>query len=215
MLVMKGGSTGFNGAARPAEAVRQARRPWAETGSMPVDLLLTWAIVEQRAGNAVAGLFEAEVGAAGLTRRNRTLLAEVEQIAQLGCRIDVSGGVSDAVHPAADAVVAVLAAHERGARMVHCARCGPPGGWAEPARWMMPERWTVPGEEAMWCYVERTAGRHCPLVRVTSWEAIEAARGEYAGWWDDLGDVAWALSERALGFAVTGPSVVREPWAVA
>ena len=214
MLRKTGGSLGLGVSARPgpAEAVAQQGRPWAATGSIAVDVLVTWALVVQRAGDAVAGLYADEARADGCEWQERTMLAVVEQIAQLGCRIDVSGGRRDTCHPAAEAVAAAVRALDDGGIVTRCAWQGAPNGWSEPSRWLMPERWEVEGERAMWCYVANKQGAHCPLVTVASVDTIAAARAEYRAWWDALMMLAWALSARAMGFAVLPPSVEREPW---
>lgn len=213
MLRKTGGSVGLGVSARPgpAEAVVMQNRPWAATGSIAVDVLVHWALVVQRAGDAVAGLYADEARADGYEWQERTMLAAVEQIAQLGCRIDVSGGRRDACHPAAEAVAAAVRALDDGGRVAHCARNGAPNGWAEPSRWLMPERWEAEGQ-AMWCYLDRRQGAHCPLVRVATVETVAAGRDEYRAWWDALAMLAAVLSGRALGFAVLPPSVPREPW---
>jgi hypothetical protein len=200
--------------ARLSEAeLRLRARPWEATGSVAIDVLVTWALVSQRAGNVVAGLHQLEAQAEGFAWQERTMLAQVEQMEALGCRIDVSGAGRELVHPAAEAVAAAVALAPGGERIARCAREGAPGGWWTPERWFVPERWEIEGERAMWCYVEARQGKHCPLVRVASVDSVERARGEYRGWWDDLEDMAWQLSKRALGFVVGAPSVVREPWA--
>lgn len=214
MLRKTGGSTGLGVSARPgpAEAVVQQGRPWAATGSIAVDVLVIWALVVQRAGDAVSGLYADEARADGHQWQERTMLAAVEQIAQLGCRIDVSAGRRDNVHPAAEAVAAAVRALDDGGKVAHCARNGAPNGWAEPGRWLMPERWEVEGERAMWCYADKRMGAHCPLVRVATADTVAAGRDEYRAWWDALSMLACVLSTRALGFAVLAPSVAREPW---
>lgn len=204
---------GVSAQAGPAEAVALAARPWAATGSIAVDDLVRWALVVQRAGDAAAGLYEVEARADGVEWQTRTMLAKVEQIAQLGCQIDVSGGWRDNCHPAAEAVAAAVRALDDGGRVLRCAWNGAPNGWAEPSRWLVPERWEVEGERAMWCYQgRRNTGAHCPLVSVASVESIAAARAEYLAWWDGLQMLAWQLSKRALGFVVLPPAAPREPW---
>jgi hypothetical protein len=193
--------------------MRQVVRPWAATGSVPVDVLVGWALIEQRAGNAMAGLNQVEAEAVGFQWQARTLSAAVAEIAELGCRPDVSGGGREVVHPAAEAVVAAIALLPEGERIVRAARQGPPNGWHAPTRWLVPERWEPDGERAMWCWGERrNVGAHCPLVRVACADTIAAARAEWLAWWDALAELGWRLGMRGLGFAVVGPSVVREPW---
>lgn len=213
MLRKTGGSTGMGVSAQagPATAVVQGGRPWAATGSMAVDDLVVWALVVQRAGNAMAGLSEVEAAAAGFDPYSRTMLAVVEQIAQLGCRIDVSSGQRDATHPVADAVAAAIEALDDDGAVKHAARWGPPNGWAAPARWLVPERWEKEGV-AMWCYAEKRLGAHCPLVRVADADTVAAGRAAYLAWWDALMMLAWTLAGKALGFIVLPPSVAREPW---
>lgn len=214
MLRKTGSSTGFGVSARPGPVTEpeQARRPWEPGGSVAVDVLVEWALARQRAGDSTAGLYQLEAEADGIEWQNRTMLSQVEQIAALGCRIDVSSGRSAAVHPAADAVAAAVRALPGGERIAHAARWGMPNGWAAPVRWLAPERWDVEGGRAMWCYVERTQGAHCPLIRVGSDESVALARDEYRAWWDALKMLAWVLAGRALGFIVEGPGVAREPW---
>jgi hypothetical protein len=216
MLIKTGGSMGLGVSARPgaAEPVVQASRPWAACGSINVDALVIWALVVQRAGDAVAGLYADEARADGYQWQERTGLAAVEQIAQLGCRIDVSGGRRDNVHPAAEAVAAAVRALDDGGLVTRCAWNGAPNGWAEPSRWLMPERWEADGERAMWCYADKRMGAHCPLVTVASRDTVAAGRAEWLAWWDALSMLAMVLQGRALGFAVLPPSVAREPWQI-
>lgn len=215
MLRRTGGSTGYGVSERPGPVTMPEvqRRPWEPSGSVAVDVLVTWALVAQRAGDDAAGLYQVEAEADGVEWQNRTMLAQVEQIAALGCRIDVSGGRASAEHPAASAVAAaVRALGDRGLVALH-ARVGAPNGWAAPSKWLVPERWELEGEAAMWCYVSKRQGAHCPLVRTATADTIEAGKAEYRAWWDALMMLAWVLSGRALGFVVTRPSVDREPWA--
>jgi hypothetical protein len=215
MLRKTGASTGMGVSARPgaAEPVVQASRPWAACGSINVDALVIWALVVQRAGDAVAGLYADEARADGYQWQERTGLSQIEQIAKLGRKIDVSGGRRDNVHPAAEAVAAAVRSLDDGGLVTRCAWNGAPNGWAEPARWLVPERWEIPGERAMWCRTgQRNIGMHCPLVLVASPDTIAAARDEYRAWWDALAMLGHVLAGRNLGFAVLPPSVVREPW---
>lgn len=217
-----GGAFGMGGgpmavAAGLSDAEERLRaRPWEATGSVCVDVLAHWAIVLQRAGNAVAGLHQLEAQAQGFAWQERTMMAVVEDMEALGCRIDVSGRGREIVHPAAEAVAAAVALLPGGERIVRCAREGAPGGWWLPERWLAPMRWEAEratGEmRAVVCYLANKQGAHCPLVEIASLDSIERARAEYRGWWDDLQMLAWSLQGRALGFAVIGPSVVREPW---
>lgn len=218
MLRKTGAGVAVNGVAsdgaRLSEAeLRLRARPWEATGSVAIDVLVVWALVQQRAGNVVAGLHQLEAQAEGFAWQERTMLAQVEQMEALGCRIDVSGAGRELVHPAAEAVAAAVALAPGGERIARCAREGAPGGWWLPERWLVPMRWEEPGVRAMWQWGERNnVGKHCPLVRVASVDSVERAREEYVGWWDDLMLLAWTLGARALGFALLPPSVAREPW---
>jgi hypothetical protein len=219
MLRKTGGGFGVAGGPMASKAglseaeLRLRARPWEATGRVAIDLLVTWALVDQRAGNAVAGLHEIEAVAAGYAWQKRTTLAGLEQVAALGRRIDVSGGLTrDTAHPAALAVAEAVAQHERGDRLARCAREGAPGGWWMPERWLAPMSWREPGVQATVCYFAGKQGAHCPVVQIASLDSIERARADYVEWWQDLCELAWQLDARALGFAIAPPSVVREPW---
>jgi hypothetical protein len=214
MQIRKGGSSGAGVSALPGPAVIEGpgARPWAATGSIPVDVLVQWALVNQRAGDAVSGLFQLEAEADGHVWQERTTLAAVEQIAQLGCRVDVSAGRADRVHPAAQAVAAAVRDLDDGGIVARCARGGAPSRWREPERWLVPWRWKVEGKQAETLYTERKLGAYCPLSTVATSESVADGRAEYLAWWDALSMLGWVLGGRALGFAVEGPSVAREPW---
>lgn len=214
MQIRKGGSTGAGVSARPGPAVQDApgARPWAARGAIAVDLLVHWALVEQRAGDAVAGLYQLEAQADGYCWREGSTLSRLETIAQLGMRVDISGGVADRVHSAAEAVAQAVRALDDGGLVARCARGGAPGGWREPVRWMKPRAWEVQGERAQWVYSDRRMGAYCPLVVVATEESVEDARAVYRAWWDALAMLGFVLGRKALGFVVEPPSVAREPW---
>lgn len=199
-------------AAVNADEARMRARPWEATGSVAVDVFVHWALVLQKAGHASEGLNQLEAQASGLQWQMKTATAQVEQLAALGRRIDVSGGGRQMAHPAAEAVVAAIATMPAGRRITRYAFDGTPGGWWQPERWLVPMSWKVEREKATVCYFAGKQAAHCPLVQIASLDSIARAREEYRGWWDDLEDLTWTLNKRALGFVVLPPSVVREPW---
>lgn len=223
MLVMKGGSTAYQTVERgslavPFDQTPAGRLPWTARGSVNVEVLVTWALRDQRAGQSpTRGLFQAEAEASGLTWYSASSdgCAAIDRIGSVGCRIDVSGPGRDALHPAAEAVAdAIELADERDLLRL-LGRVGERPDWRGPPRWIVPESWVVEGVEAMWCYAERRTGKHCPLIIVCDAATIAAKRAVYVRWWDALEGLAWTLSCRALGFAVTGPAAAREPWETA
>lgn len=189
--------------------------PWQRTGSADVERLVSWTYGPQMADRfATSGLFELEARAAGYEWRNSSTdgCATIENIARVGCRIDISGAGRETVHPVAEAVVGVVAAHDAAELLRYHGVLDSRPNWRGPKRWFIPERWKVEGEDAMWVYTERTSQPYCPLIQVASAETVERARATYLRWWDALDDVAWRLGQRALGFTVLAPQVDREPW---
>lgn len=228
MLRKTGASVAVNGVGAGVvpmteEQLALRARPWAATGSMAVDKLLTWAIVEQRAGNSRAGLFEQEAAAdAALrgqrfhwNRRSSDGVAKIEDIGSVGCRIDVSrGGTSGKVADVAEAVWLAAQASPLAEAVLDWAEVSSaPGGWSWPARRSWPRLgWVVDGVEGVTVYEGKgRTGQATPVV-IVSFEGIMMARRRYQAWWDALEEMAWQLSKLALGFIVLPPSVERAPW---
>ena len=214
MLVMNGSSSQVGQERHAAQLQMVAATPWAVTGRIEVWALICWALSDQRAGmNRSAGLLGLEAIADGCGRAERSTLAVVEQIAALGCRVDVSGPGRDVAHPVAEAVAAMVDRSSEASLVRHYGALGiKPGGWSAPARWLVPEYWAIPDVEAEWVYAERRSGAYCPVMMVTSAEQLAHHRGVYVRWWDAVEDLAWALGSRALGFTVGEIGVAREPW---
>lgn len=195
-----------------------ASRPWA-SGSIAIDQLVHWALVDQRAGDIYAGLFgiEAQAMLGDAARQiSGDGCAAVERIGKLGCQVDGGGHVLDCTDPVAE-VVAVLIMQlpddQRALVQDHGRTGEAPGGWKPPARWLAPMRWEKPEAEACTAYVRAKQGWHCPLVRMSSVETMGENRRLYTRWWDGLEVLGFNLSLRPLPFVVRAPSVPREPWA--
>lgn len=204
------------GGAAPWAGVQD--RPWAATGSVEVEALAVWAYRDQRVDRHLgAGLYAAEASAAGLEPNGRSAdgCAAIADIAHMGARIDRSSGlIRDGVHPVADAVAFALA-DIRGGELVayHAGLGGRPDGWREPKRWYRPTVWVKPGVEGQ---AERT-GRgtspmFCRVIPTVTREELVRRRAHYALWWEALGQLAWALSFKRMGFIVSPPSAPAEPW---
>lgn len=195
-----------------------SRRPWAATGSIDVEALVNWAYQVQmvdRLGRAGLSSVEAAISGYEPISYSSDGCGALMRMEHLGCRVD--GGrvsVRDDVHPAAEAVAALVDALPGGGALAYYGRLGTrPWGWAEPDRWFAAAVWVKEGEKAQ---VERTdRGRelgYCRIVAVTTREEIDRRRAEYLAWWDALDGLAFRLGMKALGFAVRSPDVSREPW---
>lgn len=194
-------------------------RPWERTGIVDVELLLRWAYGPQMVDRFERqGLHAIEAEISGYEPRGHSAcgVGQLMQIGHLGCRIDRGGGVSvrDAVHPAAFAVAEAVAGLEHGGFVRQHARAGTrPVGWVEPERKARAAIWVKPWREAMVEYQgPGRKGGYCQVI--LTWDAGREAwgRAEYVRWWSSLADLAWALSQRALGFVVSGPGAPAEPW---
>lgn len=195
-------------------------RPWAATGMMDVEHLVTWAYRDQRVDRvASAGLYaiEAEVAGHLMYGRSSDGCAQLADIAHMGCRVDKGGVViSDCVHPAADAVAVALGDIEQGRMIAAYGRVGGrPDQWRQPppGRWFRAVQWREPWVEAE---PERYRGRPvlCEIMPTRTTADIARGMEEYDSWWEGLERLAWQLSMRNLGFAVTGPAAPRAPWKV-
>ena len=196
-------------------------RPWEATGSIEVEQLVIWAFRDQRAHrHAGSGLHAIEAEVLGLEANGRSGdgCAVISDIQHMGCRIDRGGArIKDHVHPAAE-LVAVLVDEIEGGDLVR--RFGTlgirPEGWREPERWFRPTVWVKVGEEGQWEWEnEGRGGRGNRLTRVIptiTREELARRRDEYAAWHEALDQMAWRLSMRALGFAVSGPAAPARPW---
>lgn len=193
-------------------------RPWEPAGSIDVEQLVVWALKDQKADRHVgAGLHWIEARAEGLEPNGRSTdgCAALADIEHMGCRIDRSAvTVRDLVHPAAEVVAALLFDIDGGELVRHHGKtAGRPGGWSEPMRWFRPVVWAKDGIEAQW---ERTgpgnSPKICRIVSVTTPAEIARRRADYERWYEALGQLAWRLSTRALGFTVQQPAAPRRPW---
>lgn len=224
MIRKTGSSLVVQGVAKASAVPVVAARPWAARGSMAIDLLLTWAIVDQRV--AVMGPRmteqerEVEASMRGRAfephRRSTDGSAKVEDLAQLNCRIDVSrdsgsGQVSDV----ADAVWQAVTGMADAEVLIGWASTGcAPDGWDWPTLRCWPRLGFTDKGQGVTVYTgKRTTGMATPVVIVSASE-IAAARVRYVAWWDALALLAGYLSRLNLGFAVGLPSVAREPWGI-
>lgn len=203
-----------------AVAHNVAARPWGAAGRIDVERLVHWAFAEQMVERfASVGLFAMEAVAAGFEPHGLSGcgVGRMMEIGNLGCAIDVSGPVRDAVHPAAYAVERALGAIPgKGAAAVrHHARLGTrPTQWVPPERFVRPAHYAADGRSAQVEYEgPGRKGAFCSIIIV--WDATRQAFGRetYLRWWDGLEALAWECSKLALGFTVSGPAAPRTPWA--
>lgn len=200
------------------EGIGAGARPWERTGSIDVEVLAEWAFAAQMVDRfETAGLHRIEAQAAGYETAALSAdgVGQLMQIGHLGCRIDRGGMfASDQVHPAAYAVASALTEIEHGDRVRYYALTG-----TRPAQWVPPERkvraafWVKEWKEAMVEYQgPGRKGGYCPII--ITWDAEREAwgRAEYTKWWEALAELHWRLSQRALGFIVTGPNAPAIPW---
>lgn len=201
-------------------SVGPSERPWAATGLIDVEALVTWALRDQRADRQMrAGLhqIEAEVLGFEVSGRSSDGCAAIADIHHMGGRIDFGGAkVRELIHPAAE-LVGQLSTEIQGGELVrHYGRLGVrPDGWQAPARWYRPVVWVKEGELGQWEFDDASGKRRNRLTRViptVTRAELERRRVAYAEWWEALRCMAWRLSARALGFAVTGPTAPRAPW---
>ena len=200
------------------ENIGPAMRPWERTGEIDIERLAQWAYAVQMVDRFErTGLHAIEAAASGFEPRGYSGcgVGQLMQIEHMGCRIDHSGpSVTDAVHPAAYALAAVLGGIEHGKLVrVHALTGTQPSSWVPPVHRIRPVMWSKPGREAVVEYQgPGRKGAHCPLIY--AWDEARQTWGQahYRQWWGALAELAWQLSHRALGFVVTGPSAPAEPW---
>lgn len=201
------------------EGISARARPWERTGSIDVEALAQWAYGVQMVDRfETAGLHRIEALASGYEPSSFSAdgVGQLMQIEHLGCRIDRGGAsISDVVHPVAYAVAVEVRAVANGDRVRQYALAG-----TRPSQWVPPERkaraaiWIKEGVEAMVEYQgPGRKGGYCPIIIVWDAQRQKWGRGEYSKWWEALGELAYRLSSRAMGFLVTGPEAPAEPWA--
>lgn len=202
------------------QRVAAPRYPWVTSGRVDVERLVQWAIIDQQVERfATVGLHTMEAEASGYLVQGRSAcgVARLIDIGDLGCEIDVSGPVRDAVHPVAYAVDRALLSVEREASILvrHHARSGTrPTQWQPPERCVRPAFYAADGVSGQVEYQgPGKAGAFCSIIIV--WDAArqQFGRDTYRRWWDGLAALAWECSLANLGFTVDGPAVPREPWA--
>lgn len=194
-------------------------RPWEATGSVDVEVLAHWAYADQMVERfASVGLHALEAQAAGFEPHGRSAcgVARMIDIGNLGCAIDVSGPVRDAVHAVAYAVERCVGGLDVGADIVkHHARLGSrPTQWQKPEVLVRPAYYAADGVSAQVEYQgPGKKGGFCSVVYTWDSAREQFGRATYLRWWDGLDALAWECSKRALGFTVTSPAAPREPWA--
>jgi hypothetical protein len=207
-----------SGSVQAAQHALRAR-PWEATGSVDVEALVHWAYADQMVERfASVGLHAVEAVAAGFEPHGRSAcgVARMMDIGNLGCAIDVSGPVRDAVHSVAYAVERTTGRLGQATETVrHFARLGSrPTSWRPPERWVRPAFYAADGVTAQVEYEgPGKKGAFCSVVY--TWDSVreQFGRATYLRWWDGLDALAWELSKMALGFTVTAPMAPREPWA--
>ena len=200
--------------------LRSRARPWARTGSIDIEALAEWAFSVQMVDRFErAGLHAIEAAVCGYEPRGLSAdgVGQLMQINNLGCRVDTPGvSITDTVHPAAYALAAVLRGID-GWQLVkgHALAGSRPSEWIPPLHRVRPTIWVKHGKEALVDYQgPGRKGGYCQLIYV--WDAPREAwgRAQYQRWWSILEELAWRLSQRALGFVVTPPRAPLEPWLV-
>lgn len=202
------------------EGVRRFARPWDRTGQIDVEHLAAWAYGAQMVERFErVGLHAIEAAAAGyeVSGYSTDGVGQLMQIQHLGCRIDRGGVlISDVVHPAAYAVAAELAkCDDAGIVRAHARTGTRPNAWVPPVHRVRPAVWSKEGREAQVEYQgPGRKGGYCSVIIV--WDRSREAwgRADYGRWHGALEELAWRLSMRALGFAVTGPEAPGEPWSI-
>lgn len=200
------------------EGLPSAPRPWERTGSIDVELLAQWAYGAQMVDRFErAGLHAIEAAAAGFEQSGYSAcgVGQLMEINHLGCRVDRGHGiVRDTCHAAAYALACELAFVEHGTRVrFHAQSATRPVGWVEPLRKARASYWVKPWEVAAVEYQgPGRKGAYCPIIIIWDKQREAWAREEYSKWWAALSDLAWRLSQRALGFTVTGPAAPAQPW---
>lgn len=196
------------------------QRPWEARGRIDVETLVHWAIATQMVERfASVGLHALEAEASGFLVKARSTcgVARMIEIGDLGCEIDVSGPVRDAVHPVAYAVDRALAGVEWEQALLvrtHARSGSRPTQWQPPERFIRPAHYAADGVSAAVEYEgPGRKGAFCSIIIV--WDAArqQFGRDTYRRWWDGLDALAWECSKLNLGFTVDGPPAPREPWA--
>lgn len=195
-------------------------RPWEATGSVDVEALVHWAYAEQMVERfASVGLHAVEAIASGFEPHGRSAcgVARMMDIGNLGCAIDVSGPVRDAVHAVAYAVERAVGMidGQAASQVRHHARLGSrPSQWQPPERFVRPAFYAADGVSGQVEYQgPGRAGAFCSVIFTWDSEREQFGRATYLRWWDGLDALAWECSKLALGFTVSGPAAPREPWA--
>ena len=200
------------------EGISPAARPWARTGMIDVEALAHWAYGKQMVDRFErTGLHAIEAQAAGYEVYGYSAdgVGQLMAISNLGCRIDRGGVlVSDAVHPAAYGVAQAVRQLEFGHVVRAHALAGTrPSAWVEPRDKARAAVWVKPGKEAQVEYQgPGRKGGYCQVIITWDERRRTWGQGEYARWWDALGELTWRLSSYALGFMVTGPGAPEAPW---
>lgn len=200
------------------EALPSPARPWERTGRVDVEHLAAWAYGSQMVDRFErVGLHAIEAEAAGFEPRGYSSdgVGQLMAIEHLGCRIDAGAvTVADTCHPAAYAVAQELACVEHGGRVrYHAMSASRPKEWMPPEQFARAAVWVKPWEKAQVEYQgPGRKGAYCQVILLWDRRREEWGRGQYREWWTALADLAWRLSTRALGFAVTGPAAPAAPW---
>lgn len=201
------------------EGIGRGGRPWERSGAVDVERLLHWAYGAQMVERFErVGLHAIEAAAAGYEPRGVSGdgVGQLMAIEHMGCRIDRGSGlVGDCVHPVALVVAAAVAAlGEPGREVKRYAVAGTrPMTWRPPEQPIRARVWVKEGKTAQVEYQgPGRKGAYCSVLIAWDKAREQWGRAHYAEWHAALGDLAWQLSTRALGFEVTGPEAPAEPW---
>lgn len=200
------------------EGLPSAPRPWERTGSIDVELLAQWAYGAQMVDRFErTGLHAIEAAAAGFEHAGYSAcgVGQLMEINHLGCRVDRGHGiVRDTCHAAAYALACELAFLEHGNRVrFHAKAATRPVAWRAPQHKAEAAAWVIPWEVAEIEYIgPGRKGGHCQVIFTWDQRLQDWGREDYRRWWTALADLAWRLSQRALGFTVTGPAAPAQPW---
>lgn len=194
-------------------------RPWERSGSVDIEELLVWAYAVQMVDRFErVGLHAIEADAMGFEPRGYSAdgCGQLMAIDHLGCRIDGGGRViSDCVHPVAYAVAAAVGSMGTDGPLLrrYASASTRPTTWRAPEHKARPRVWVKEGEKGQVEYVgPGRKGAHVPIIIVWDEKRQAWGRDEYTRWHAALGEVAWRLSTKALGFTISGPIAPAKPW---
>lgn len=238
MLIFKGSrATIGQGTNAAIGAPPERPLPWQSSGAVDIEVLLIWAMRDQQAGRYLGayGLLEAEARAGGYLFRQKSGCgaAQVEAIAAIGARIDVSAPDAGKMHPVAELVGLLLPAAARDAlaelaadgappdqldgipasALIDWARAGTPPDWRAARGSFVPALgWVMKKGErtAVTDWTDTRPSALCCPIMATDRPAMAAVR--HMAWVRLLAHLRAGLAPFPLGFALLGPPRPEQPW---